>query len=83
MKAKFLLVATILTLLLISSSALGGGARFIGNKRSKKLHDTTHSGDGYSCQAYIGKMAKRNKKYFKTEKQANKAGYYLCKPCYW
>ncbi len=78
MKSKFsLLIATCLIMLLVTATALAG-ARYVGNKRSKKLHDTTHS----TYRNYIKQMASRNKKSFQSEAQANRAGYHLCKPCY-
>ncbi len=83
MKSRLtLFVIAIVISLLVAVNVFAGGARYVGNKRSKKLHDTTHSGGSYSCQAYIKKMANKNKVYFKSEAQANKKGYHLCKPCY-
>lgn len=76
MKKIMLLISAAIIMTLIISVAFAG-ARFIGNKRSKKLHDTNHA----QCRNYIKMMSNKNKKYFKSEPKANKAGYHLCKPC--
>lgn len=73
-------LATIIITVLISLAVMPvafAAARFVGNKRNKKLHDTKHS----ICRSYIKKMAKKNKRYFKTKKAAYKAGYRSCKKC--
>ena len=77
MKKKItLFVTTSLFLLLVTTIAFAG-ARFIGNKKSKLLHDSQHS----ACQNYVKKMAKKNKVNFKSAAQAKKAGYNFCKKC--
>lgn len=52
--------------------------QFVGNKRSKKLHNLAHS----ACQNYVGMMNEENKVFFSSEREGIKAGYNLCKRCY-
>lgn len=52
--------------------------QFVGNKRSKKLHNLAHS----SCQYYVSLMSEANKVFFNSEQEAMDAGYYPCKRCY-
>jgi len=73
---KRLFVVLLLMLLLAVASA-EAGARFVGTKTTKKLHDSTHS----ACQQYIKQTKAGNKVYFKSKKAAIKAGYKPCKKC--
>jgi hypothetical protein len=51
--------------------------RFVGNKRSKKLHNLAHG----ACQNYVNMMNEENKVFFDSKEEAIKAGYYPCKKC--
>lgn len=50
---------------------------YVGNKRTKKLHDLAHS----VCQNYVNRMNEENKIYFDSLDVAQQSGYELCKLC--
>lgn len=51
--------------------------QFVGNKRSKKLHNLAHS----QCQGYVNRMSESNKVFFDSEEAGIAAGYVPCKKC--
>lgn len=51
--------------------------QFVGNKRSKKLHNLAHS----QCQGYVNQMSESNKVFFDSEEAGIRAGYAPCKRC--